>query len=320
MTYKNFEPKNIMKMLNSNSIKQVHQINQQFVNNKPFKHVVIDNFFTPEFCQKLLDDFPDFDEKLATNEDGDVGRKAVHEHVSEISDAYKKLDELVKSDEFLKLVEGFTGIKNLQYDPHYFGGGTHNNLHGQDLDPHVDFTHHPFTGYRRRMNLIVYLNKEWHKSWGGNIELHKNPRLQLEEDEIISVEPLFNRAVIFETNNISWHGFPRIDLPKDKKHLSRKSFALYYYTKESESDIKPHTTIYVERHLPKHIKEGRVLTPQDVQEIKVLLARRDQHLKRLYGYITQQTEESNDVKGQLKRILRGPYHKFRRILHKVFKA
>ncbi len=310
----------MMKLLNQQTTSQTQQINQQFVNNQPFKHVVIENFFTSEFCQQLLDDFPDFDEELATNEDGVVGKKAVHEHVSKISDAYKNLDDLVKSKDFLQLIEDFTGIKNLKYDPHYFGGGTHNNLDGQDLDPHVDFTHHPFTGYRRRMNLIVYLNKEWDKSWGGNIELHKNPRLQPQEDEIISVEPLFNRAVIFETNNHSWHGFPRIDLPEDKKHLSRKSFALYYYTKESEPGIKPHTTIYVERHLPDKIKEGRVLTAQDVQEIKVLLARRDQHLKRLYGYITKLTEESNDIKGQVKSILRGPYHKFRRLVHKLFKV
>jgi len=133
-------------------------------------------------------------------------------------------------------------------------------------------------------------------------------------------QALFNRAVIFETNNYSWHGFPRIDLSDDKKHLSRKSFALYYYTQESEPDIKPHSTIYVERHLPDKIKEGRVLTSQDVQELKELLARRDQHLARLYGYITKLTEEANDVKGQLKRILRGPYHKLRRVLYKIFKA
>ncbi len=285
-----------MKIINPSTIDQKEQVNKRFVNNKPFKHVVIDNFFTSEFCQKLLDDFPDFDKKLATNENGDVGGKAVHEHVSEISDAYKKLDELVKSEEFLKLVEGFTGIKNLQYDPHYFGGGTHNNLHGQDLDPHVDFTHHPLTGLHRRMNLIVYLNKEWDKSWGGNIELHKNPRLQPEEDEIISVEPLFNRAVIFETNDISWHGFPRINLPEDKKHLSRKSFALYYYTDSRQDEVKPHSTIYVERHLSNKIKVGEPLTEENLQEIKILLARRDQHLERLYGYITSLTEETIGLK------------------------
>jgi len=286
-------------ILNTSTIEQKDKIHDMFIYNKPFKHVVIDDFFNQGFCQAMLDDFPNFDKELATDENGNIGRKAVHEHVSNLSQTYKKLDELVKSEKFLSLVENFTGIKKLKYDPHYFGGGTHNNLHGQDLDPHVDFTHHPVSGQHRRMNLIVYLNKEWEKEWGGNIELHKNPRLDPEFDEIISVEPLFNRAVIFETNNISWHGFPRINLPDDKKDISRKSFALYYYTDKRDVPIKPHSTIYVERHLPERIKSGSILSDIDYQEIKILLARRDQHLERLYGYITHMTEDISGLKYQL---------------------
>jgi hypothetical protein len=286
-------------ILNHSTLVNKQEIGQQFKQALPFKHVVIDNFFKEGFCENLLAEFPNFDEKLAMNENGEVGMKAVHEHVSDLGPAYKTLDELVKSSDFLKMIEGYTGIKNLQYDPYYFGGGTHNNLEGQDLDPHVDFTHHPISGQHRRMNLIVYLNKEWEKDWGGNIELHKNPRQEPEHDKIISVEPLFNRAVLFETNNISWHGFPRINLPKDKKDLSRKSFALYYYTDSRDEPVKPHSTIYVERHLPKKIKSGTTLNDADLQEIKILLKRRDQHLERLYGYITNMTEESTNLKAQM---------------------
>ena len=144
--------------------------------------------------------------------------------------------------------------------------------------------------------MIVYLNHEWYKSWGGNIEFHKNPRLRPDEDEITSVEPLFNRTVIFETNNISWHGFPEIKLPKSKKHLSRKSFALYYYTHQREQAVKPHSTIYVERHLSDEFKVGATLTQQGLDEIKTLLSRRDQHLKRLYKTITAQTVEIGQLK------------------------
>ncbi len=286
----------MINLINQKIIENSKQLHSEFSQNTPFKHLVIDNFFTPEFCQSILDDFPEFDEQLALNENGTVGKKSVHEHISEISDNFKLLDTLIKSERFIHLVEKITGIKALTYDPYYFGGGTHDNLDGQDLDPHVDFTHHPKTGYHRRLNLIVYLNHEWKKQWGGNIELHKNPRLEPQFDEITSVEPLFNRVVIFETNNSSWHGFPRINLPDDKKQLSRKSFALYYYTKTRNKKNKTHATIYVERHLPERIKAGVTLSENDVQEIKTLLIRRDQHLERLYGYITGLTAKTAEIK------------------------
>lgn len=285
-------------LLNSNITKNSNHLHAQFSQNTPFKHAIIDGFFTQQFCQNILNDFPQFDEQLALDENGTVGKKSVHEHISEISDNFKKLDDLVKSKNFIQLIAEITGIEGLTYDPYYFGGGTHDNLDGQDLDPHVDFTNHPKTGYHRRINLIVYLNHEWQKQWGGNIELYKNPRLEPHLDEIVSVEPLFNRAVIFETNNHSWHGFPRINFPEDKKQLSRKSFALYYYskTRNNEEKNKTHATIYIERHLPERIKEGVILTENDVQEIKNLIARRDQHLKRLYGYITDLTAKSAEIK------------------------
>jgi len=293
----------IEQFLNASSIDQLETFKSSFSNNKPFKHLVIDDFLLADVAENMLKEFPGFDDKLAMNENGEVGRKAVHEKVSGIGPTYKKIDELAKSKEFLAWVEQMTGINGLIYDPYYFGGGTHNNLSGQDLDPHVDFTHHPMSGHHRRLNLIVYLNKEWDRSWGGNIEFHKNPRLQPEQDEIISVEPIFNRAVIFETNNISWHGFPRIDLPDEKKGLSRKSFALYYYTHQRDQPVKPHSTIYVERHLPERYHAGMKLTESDLQEMKTLLARRDQHLERLYNNITHLMTETTDLKFNLNQAL-----------------
>lgn len=287
---------NPVEYLSAHVIANADDLRRRFETARPFRHVVIDDFFVPDFCRKPLEESPSFDEKLALDENGNVGRKAVHQGVAGLGKSPQALDEPVKGQPFRDLVAQLTGIEDLHYDPHYFGGGTHNNLDGQDLDPHVDFTHHPITGLHRRMNLIFYLNKEWRSEWGGNIELHKNPYLPPTEDEIVSVEPLFNRAVIFETNDISWHGFPHINLPEDKKHLSRKSFALYHYTPDRPEDIRPHSTIYVERHLPQHIKTGHTLTTDDETTIRNLLARRDQHLKHLYATITDLTDENMRLK------------------------
>ena len=289
----------IEQLLNEQTLQELAVISHDFAHAQPFKHVLIDDFFAPEFCQSLLHQFPDFNNKDAIDENQMLGKKAVVETVPQIGPAYQQLDKLVQSTEFLQLMETITGIPNLIYDPYYIGGGTHNNLDGQELDPHVDFTHHPITSHHRRLNLIVYLNHHWQSEWGGAIEFHQNPRLSPEKDQITSVLPLFNRAVIFETHNHSWHGFSAIQLPAEQKHLSRKSFALYYYTDKRQTAIAPHSTIYVERHLADRYEAGYQLSAEDVNQLKSMLGRRDQHLERLYKSITAQTIEISRLKAEL---------------------
>ena len=63
-------------LVNLVNVDSKHEIHSKFINNQPFKHVVIDEFFSSDFCQKLLDEFPNFNEELATNENGEVGKKA----------------------------------------------------------------------------------------------------------------------------------------------------------------------------------------------------------------------------------------------------
>jgi hypothetical protein len=222
----------------------------------------------------------------------------VHEKVTELGPTWRALDAIVQSDGFLQLISTITGIPGLVYDPHYFGGGTHENLHGQGLVAHVDFNFHPITRQHRRLNLILYLTPEWDDAWGGSIQLHRDPYLPPSLDEIVTITPAFNRLVIFETNEISWHGFPRIELPADKQHLSRRSFALYYYTQSRPpEELGPeHSTIYVERHLPEDWQPGMTLDGEQLQHVRNLLFSRDTHLKRLYGHIKQLYSELNQVK------------------------
>jgi len=243
---------------------------------KPFRYIVIDGFFTDAVAEALLRDFPAFDAERARNEFGDIGGKAVHEDIAAISDSYAHLYHVLGSEPFLSLISRLTGIAGLLHDPRMYGGGTHDNRHGQELDPHIDFNYDPPTKLHRRLNLLVYLNKEWRPEWGGQIELHSNPRRPA-ENQVISLEPAFNRAVIFETNEISWHGFPRIDLPPDKHHLSRKSLSVYLYSKDRPAHEKgpEHGTFYVQRWLPPHIRAGHILTEADVLALEDLLSRRD---------------------------------------------
>jgi hypothetical protein len=264
-----------------------------FLHAEPFKHVVIENFFEPSFAEKLLADFPSFDLKLATNEFGLTGKKAVNTNIRTISPVYQELYRLISEEPFLDLVSRLSRIPDLILDPKMYGGGTHDNQHGQELDPHVDFNYDEAQKLHRRLNLIVYLNKDWKTEWGGALEIHSNPR-EPAANRITSYDPLFNRCVMFETNERSWHGFPRIDLPAEKRHLSRKSISIYLYTKDRPAEeIAPmHGTFYVQRPLATHIAEGHTLTAQDVENIQKLLTVRDGWIK---AYQHGETEKNREI-------------------------
>lgn len=265
----------------------------------PFRHVVIDRFFRDEYCARLLAQFPAFERGNARNEAGEIGNKSTIEKIRGLGPAFAELDDLIQSQDFLDLVGRITGIDDLLYDPWYFGGGTHENREGQDLDAHIDFNRHPANRWHRRLNLIVYLNHEWQDDWGGSLQLHSNPRST--DDRIITITPEFNRAVIFETTETSWHGFPRITLPADKRTLTRKSVALYFYTKERPADetADTHSTIYVDAPLPARFAAGHTLDGADVDELRGLLARRDQHNQRLYRDLTAMTAQLEQAQAAL---------------------
>lgn len=267
-------------MINPDIIANTDAIREDFVSAKPFRHVVMENFFTAGEVAALYEQFPRFEDKNALNEFGAVGGKAVVTDIKKVSPAYEALYAYLNSKPFLDLMSQLTGIPDLLPDPALYGGGTHENVEGQELDPHVDYNYISGGKLHRRLNLLVYLNKEWEDSWGGSIELHSNPR-RAEEDQITGFLPLYNRALVFETNEHSWHGFRKIQLPADKKHLTRKSIAIYLYTASRPQDeVAPaHSTFYVQRHLPDYIKPGHTLDENSYREILILLRRRDDWLE-----------------------------------------
>lgn len=304
-------------MIRASVVDQADRLREQFRAAQPFRYAVIDDFLDTAFFARLMAEFPSFDAQKAVNELGQQGRKAVVSNIAAISPAYREFDALIRSRDFLALMEKITSIDGLRYDPDYVGGGTHENLDGQDLDPHVDFNYHPTRHTHRRLNLILFLNPEWSEEWGGCLELFRDPWAPGAEQSA-SVVPLANRAVIFETTESSWHGFRRIRLPEEKQHLSRRSIAVYFYTNErpSEETSAPHGTVYVPRPLPAQLEAGHTLTPDEVHELEVLVARRDAQIRYLYererefSAVMQATTES--LSFRLGRALTWPLRKLLR--------
>jgi hypothetical protein len=102
---------------------------------------------------------------------------------------------------------------------------------------------------------------------------------------------------MFETNEYSWHAFPKIDLPADKRHLSRKSISIYLYTKDRPAEeIAPmHGTFYVQRPLPARFVPGHTLTEQDIDGIRRLIGRRDHWIE---VYQRMELEKNREIAGR----------------------
>lgn len=147
----------------------------------------------------------------------------------------------INGQKLLDIIEKITGIENIVGDDKFFGGGLHQSTNGAFLDVHVDFNYHPETNYHRRMNILVYMNKDWKREYEGYLELWDMAK----KEQLGELAPAFNRCVIFETNEISFHGHPKaLNTPDD---VSRKSIAAYFYTKDrpQEEIAADHNTIYV---------------------------------------------------------------------------
>lgn len=279
----------------------------------PFPHIVIDDFLEPAFAASLREEFPDFERGNNMGDDGRPGGKSTLARIRTIGAAYRRLDDAIKSPEFLRLVGRLTGIDGLLYDPWYLGGGTHESRDGVSLDPHVDFNYHPSEGWHRRLNLLVYLNPVWEDAWGGCLELFRDPHVDARAER--SIGPAFNRCVIFETSERSWHAFDRIRLPHGKGGLTRRSIALYFYTRERPVDevADRHTTYYVQRKLPAHFAEGHTLTHEDVAAVRQLLDERDERIRNLYAENTAlRKAQDAGLSGHLLYLAKRAYVRFRR--------
>ena len=300
-------------LLNPAIVARADAIGRAFTTATPFPHVVLDDFLDPSVAAALLAEFPPFERGNSTGDDGRQGQKSTVERIRALGSSYARLDDAIKSTAFLTTLGRMTGMSGLLYDPFYLGGGTHENRAGAVLDPHVDFNYHPSERWHRRLNLLVYLNPEWEAAWGGSLQLYADPRK--DAAPAVSIVPAFNRCVIFETSERSWHAFDRIVQPPDKGHVTRKSIALYFYSREGPADqiAERHSTVYVPRALPARLIEGHTLTRDDVAELHMLIATRDAQIDRQQAENTRLLRaQERGFAGQVLYLMKRAYVRFRR--------
>lgn len=217
---------------------------EEYANNQPFPHIVIDNFLPESVLEDVLKEFPSPEQIQWQKFQNAAEKKLASTHEQQMGDATRFLLYQLNSSTFITFLETLTGIPGIIPDPHFQGGGLHQIEPGGYLKMHVDFNRHEHLKLDRRLNLLIYLNQNWKEEYGGHFELWDEKMTQCQK----KVLPIFNRCVIFSTTDFSYHGHPEpLTCPEG---WTRKSLALYYYSNgrpAHELNGKSHSTIFKTR-------------------------------------------------------------------------
>ena len=202
----------------------------------PFPHIVIDDVLPRSVFEAAMAEFPAVDDESWTGYLHVNETKFANPRHHEWGPTLQSVAEELCSDDFVKWLGELTGFEHLKSDLTMDGGGLHQTLRGGHLNVHADFTtHHRNHRWRRRINILLYLNESWEPEWGGALELwDRNVRSCVRK-----VQPVGNRLLIFTTSGDAYHGHP--DPLECPDGVARRSMALYYFTEEIRPVRRPTT-------------------------------------------------------------------------------
>jgi hypothetical protein len=206
----------------------------------PYPYGCYDNFMPPEILEKVREELRSLPEaETFFNRPQEKMKSA---YMPERLKPYTRaLFHSLNSKAFLGFLEEMTGIEGLIPDPYFAGGGIHVVANGGHLDIHADFNHHGKLNLERRLNVLIYLNKDWKEEYGGSFEVWNTDMTA----KVAGFVPIFNRMCCFNTGSNTWHGNPEPVNHPDKE--PRMSIALYYYTATWDSTRESHTTLFKPR-------------------------------------------------------------------------
>lgn len=220
----------------------VSQLHNDFINASPFNHLIIDKFFDETFLDNILSEITEYSHDMwfdkqnssINNESDSIfqSKKIALTEYNKMGPRAKSFIDLTKSDEFINFLVNVTGIQDLEGDTQLLGGGIHKVDTSGRLAIHSDFNIHPVMNKYRRLNVLLYLNKNWEPNYNGELELWSKDMKTC----VHKIAPIFNRMIIFRITDDAFHGHPNawsapINIP-------RLSFALYYYTKDRPQEEK----------------------------------------------------------------------------------
>jgi Rps23 Pro-64 3,4-dihydroxylase Tpa1-like proline 4-hydroxylase len=217
-----------------NDLKLPDKIGSAYKSAYPFPCITIDNFLNDYLLDLARIELSKYDRWYSDPRSEQINKEFAPnrfdaEGVQYFKDKLPLINKIIDylfSKEALEYLERLTGIEGLIGDPELSGGGIHRIHNGGKLDIHADFNWHDSSRLWRRVNLLLYLNKDWQDEWGGHLELWERDLSKC----CIKIAPIFNRAAIFNITDDAFHGHPHpLTTPEG---VVRDSIALYYYTQD----------------------------------------------------------------------------------------
>jgi len=261
----------LTEFINSNYLSNDGGLCDKYKQNKPFPHIVLDNFLKENILDDVVNEFPKLDKARQVDFENNIFKKRAWNNVDDFPKKTRDLFFFLNSGAFVAWLNKITGIKEaLVPDPDFFGGGLHECYEGGFLKVHIDYHRHNKTHLDRRLNTLIYLNKDWKEEFGGHLQLFNKKNLKIPEQRIL---PIFNRMVVFSTTDVSYHGHPDpLSCPKDR---SRKSIATWYYS-NGRDDVqknwvfRKNTTFWVNRDKRDHVKNLPITLKDQLRRFSIL--------------------------------------------------
>lgn len=243
------------------------------------RYVIIPNFLNDNIIKEVNKSFPKVDESWYKYWNP-IEVKFANDKINSFPIVIKNIFYFLSSESIREKISKLCNIINLETDPYLNGAGLHAYPRYGRLNLHLDYEKHPIINKQRRVNIILYLSKNWKSKWNGHTDLYDDKC----ENLIVKSPVIFNQAIIFKTNENSWHGLPeKIQCPLD---TYRKSLAFYYISdlenipninKKGANDTGYRTkAVFVQKPTEKYdiriqkllaIRPYRRLTKKDLEEI-----------------------------------------------------
>lgn len=205
---------------------KIKELRAQFDSGIPCKHIVLDDFFTPRVAAELFENFPSLESLKVVRKSLNENKREDY-HFERWHPTFSEVRDLLITEAMGEWMSKVTGIDGLFTNTDPLGQGIHQGGVGSFLDVHIDVNVNVAKKLWRRINLLVYLNRDWKPEYGGDVELWNKDMTEC----VVKYPPLYNKAVIFLTDENSPHGYSKLNIPEGE---SRKSYYAYFFTPMEE--------------------------------------------------------------------------------------